>query len=1194
MNSSLTPLLNRLQQTDVQLHLDGLRGSSKALMLALLQQTRGVPMVVVCESYEIAEQFHADLTYFRGRERLHFFPHWDVLPYDNFSPHRALVAERFRTLQALLCGQVDLVVTTPHALMQKLMPRDRFRKAVRRIAVGSTEWKSLGEFVEQLRESGYVAVDTVEDQGEFSWHGAMLDLFPIGSSRPRRLESQAPSGTLEFLTIRPFDVQTQLTGEETVEALELLPASEVLFTVETQKQSRHALSERRRECSPEVFRELDRHLREASSFPGMESLAPLFFGRLETLLDYLPENAQLVFDEEEVIHDRAEHFYSEVFMEYELSLQQERLTLPPEDLFMDHRELRRQATERLRLTLQAEEPREPWGERLRFPFSANRHLREGFRESASVSASGHAVHQLAQWQQQNIPVLLNGRNQTHSDHFRLLLEDLDIESHLASDDQTPRFPWGEALLLGRNAPGTSAFAGTGFPILSGTLSSGFQLRGTDGTTQFALVTEEEVFGEKSRSRRLQRSQVQATAGSLDDLRENDLVVHLDHGIGRYRGLQKIEAAGKAHEFMLITFARDEKVYVPIGKFHLVQKYVNPDGGAVKLHKLGDKAWKKTRTRVAKAVEDIAEELAEIYAKRKARRGIEYAPDDHEMQEFELGFPYEETPDQLEAIEQVKSDMHGSQPMDRLICGDVGFGKTEIAMRAAFKAASQGKQVAILVPTTILAQQHFASFRKRFENTAFLIDVISRFRSTQEQKETLRKLKEQQLDILIGTHRILSQDVQFADLGLLIVDEEQRFGVKHKERIKQFRSEVDVLTLSATPIPRTLHLSLMGIRDLSIINTPPADRMSIRTRLVQANDYIIQEAVGREIRRGGQVFVVHNRVETIYEYGNYLRRILPNVRVAVGHGQMGEQQLEQVMLDFIEGRADVLLATTIIESGLDIPRANTIIVNNADHFGLAQLYQLRGRVGRSNVQAYAYLLVSPEKILSSVARERLQVLQDLNDLGAGFKVASRDLEIRGAGNLLGSEQSGHIASVGLELYTQMVERAVRRLQNEGQMLLEADEIRLNLDHIPQEIPESYIRSTNQRLSLYKALAGLPDEEAVWELRNATENRFGPMPELMLNLFKVAQVRLWSQQQGVALVEYRQHAVRLQLRDPQRINADQLIAWLSEPDCALRYIPENTLEVRNVSADIDDILFELRQLDPLFTSGTNALPLSSQPA
>ncbi len=637
----------------------------------------------------------------------------------------------------------------------------------------------------------------------------------------------------------------------------------------------------------------------------------------------------MVVDEENHITERAEHFYQEVFMEYELSSQQNKLTLSPEALFLTHRELESRLKESAQVYIKSKVPVKK-SERTIFQlqFSDNQSLRTGFEHSKATSAAGHMVQLLQDWSKSGIPIILSAKNQTHADHFQQLLEDLGVESTVAGKEQvTKDCPWPKWL-----EDKTDDGLKEKIPILCGNVSSGFRRLDADGQTQFILLTQEEVFGEKKRSRRLQRSQVQQVAGNLDDLREGDHVVHLDYGIGRYHGLQKITAGGSNNEFMLLIYAREEKVYVPVGKFHLVQKYVNADGTAPKLSKLGEKAWKKTRTKVARAVDDIAEELAQIYAERKARKGFAFAPDDHEMREFELRFPFEETPDQEEVIRSVKEDMETKLPMDRLVCGDVGFGKTEIAMRGAFKAAQQEKQVAILVPTTILAQQHYETFVKRFEDTPFIIEVISRFKTDAEQKNILKRLLEGKIDIIIGTHRLLSTDVKFIDLGLLVVDEEQRFGVKHKEKIKRFRAAVDVLTLSATPIPRTLHMSLMGIRDLSLVNTPPADRRAIRTRLLPVNDYIIQEAVSREIRRGGQVFVVHNRVETIYEYGRYLESILPNIRIAIAHGQMREQNLEKVMLDYIEGRFDVLLSTTIIESGLDIPRANTIIINNAQNFG----------------------------------------------------------------------------------------------------------------------------------------------------------------------------------------------------------------------------------------------------------------------
>ena len=614
------------------------------------------------------------------------------------------------------------------------------------------------------------------------------------------------------------------------------------------------------------------------------------------------------------------------------------------------------------------------------------------------------------------------------------------------------------------------------------------------------------------------------------LHVGDYYVHESFGVCKYLGF----SPGYENSEKVILRFDDGKILLDVkylDKISFFAPRAAEDMRLDSMNKVGK--WKRKKQKSYEKAHEFVESMVDSYAQRDVHinKGLEF--DEELFALFLSSFPYMDTPDQSYVWKNIKKDLCSDRPMHRLLCGDVGFGKTEIAMRGAFKAVQQEKQVAILVPTTILAQQHYQTFSQRFEDTPFIIEVISRFRTEAEQKDILKRLQEGKIDVIIGTHRLLSTDIKYHDLGLLVVDEEQRFGVKHKEKIKRFRAEVDVLTLSATPIPRTLHMSLMGLRDLSLVNTPPADRRAVRTRLLPVNDYIIQEAVSREIRRGGQVFVVHNRVESIYEYGRYLESILPKIRIAIGHGQMKEQQLEKVMLDFIEGRFDVLLSTTIIESGLDIPKANTIIINNAQNFGLSQLYQLRGRVGRSNVQAYAYLLIPAEKILSGVAHERLQVLQDLNDLGAGFKVASRDLEIRGAGNLLGSEQSGQIASVGLELYTQMVDRAVKKLQQADSGLAPED-INVRLDHIDQAIPESYIRSTSQRLSLYKALGTLPTKEDLWDFRNGIENRFGALPESVLNIFRNAEVRLWGQLHGVETIEHDHNRLRIQLKDASRLN------------------------------------------------------------
>ena len=1177
MSVSLQNIIQKIKSGTTVVELQGLSGSSKALVLSMLSsqstwfEKRTKPLIVVCESFDIAEVLLNDLYYYSGRKGIYFFPFWDVLPYDNFSPHKGLISQRFQTLDALLKGEVRILVTTPNAMMQRFMPRDSFQKNT---IIFSSETVGLELNRQKLLSSGYNQVDVVEDHGEFSTHGLIIDVFPLNSQKPVRMEFSEKN---RLLYLKPFDIQTQCTTDAELDTLEILPGNEIIFNKDTINYAHQNLPSFRKECTLEFLKRLKESLRKSQSFPGIESLSPLFYPKPETLFDYLPSDYQLVIDEENNVKKRAENFFQEVFMEYELSSQQNKLTLSPELLFLTNRELELRLENSAKLYLNSK-IQNGQADRLvyQLQFVNNHSLRQGFEKNKATSAAGHMVALLQSWYKSGVPILLSARNQTHADHFQQLLEDLGVETFVAGEQLLPEAcPWLEWL---ENS--SAEKLKKSIPIIIGKVSAGFRKLDAEGGVNFILLTEEEVFGKKTRSRRLQRTQIQQAAGSLDDLLEGDHVVHLDYGIGRYQGLQKISAGGANNEFMQLTYARDEKVYVPVGKFYLVQKYVNADGNPPKLSKIGEKSWKKTRSKVARSVEDIAGELAEIYAERKARKGFAFTTDDTEMHKFELRFPFEETLDQLEVISSVKADMESEMPMDRLVCGDVGFGKTEIAMRGAFKAAQQEKQVAILVPTTILAQQHYETFSKRFEGTPFIIEVISRFRTDAEQKDILKRLHQGKIDVIIGTHRLLSKDIKFNDLGLLVVDEEQRFGVKHKEKIKRFRAAIDVLTLSATPIPRTLHMSLMGLRDLSLVNTPPADRRAVRTRLLPVNDYIIQEAVSREIRRGGQVFVVHNRIESIFEYGNYLESILPNIRIAIGHGQMKEQQLEKVMLDFIEGRFDVLLSTTIIESGLDIPRANTIIINNAHNFGLSQLYQLRGRVGRSNVQAYAYLLVPAEKILSGVAHERLQVLQDLNDLGAGFKVASRDLEIRGAGNLLGSEQSGQIASVGLELYTQMVDRAVKKLQ-QSESGLAPEDINVRLDHIDQTIPESYIRSTSQRLSLYKALGTLPTKEDLWDFRNGIENRFGALPESVVNIFRNAEVRLWGQLHGVETIEHDSNRLRIQVKDASKLNHEKLIEWLCEQETSLSYIPEKTLDYKNVPPEMTAILKGLKKLEKVFT-------------
>jgi transcription-repair coupling factor (superfamily II helicase) len=642
----------------------------------------------------------------------------------------------------------------------------------------------------------------------------------------------------------------------------------------------------------------------------------------------------------------------------------------------------------------------------------------------------------------------------------------------------------------------------------------------------------------ARERARRRPKSAAFTSDLGDLKPGDFVVHVDHGIGRYEGLREVDTAG---EFMLLTFAEEARLYVPLARMDLVQKYNSLGGATPALDRLGGTAWTARKARVRKSVAELADRLLRLYAERKLAKGMAFSPDTHWQREFEDAFEFEETPDQMRAIEEVKRDMEDRQPMDRLLCGDVGYGKTEVAMRAAFKAVADSKQVAVLAPTTVLAFQHWETFKRRMAAFPVRIELLSRFRTAAEQKQVLKDLEAGKVDVLIGTHRLLSKDVRFQDLGLLVVDEEQRFGVAHKERIKELRKEVDVLTMSATPIPRTLHMSLAGLRDMSVIETPPKDRLAIQTVVAPYSEGLVQRAIEEEMARGGQVFFVHNRIETIFTLGVAVQRLVPRARVLVGHGQMNAVELEKAMLKFVRHEADVLLSTTIIENGLDIPNCNTIIVDRADHMGLSELYQLRGRVGRSNVRAYAYLLVPPDAPLSGEARQRLAALREFSDLGAGFRIAALDLEMRGAGNMLGREQHGHIGAVGFDLYVQMLERAVAERKGEAPAAERRATINLGMDI---RIPESYIPGENLRLATYKRIAGISGDAAAEEMRQELEDRFGPLPAGVRNLLEYAVLKGLAEQLQVATVERRGAQVAVRFHEQTALPPEHLVRVVRE--------------------------------------------------
>ncbi len=706
-------------------------------------------------------------------------------------------------------------------------------------------------------------------------------------------------------------------------------------------------------------------------------------------------------------------------------------------------------------------------------------------------------------------------------------------------------------------------------IIQGDISAGFSFP----ELRVTFITEEDIFGRKIRYRSSRRSKLRDILSSFEDLQVGDHVVHVQHGIGKYLGLRRLSIQGFESDFLMILYAGGDKLYVPLDRWKVIQKYVGVEGYTPKIDKLGGDSWERTKERAKKKIREIAKELLDLYTAREVLEGFTFSPDNPLVREFDASFEYEETPDQLAAIEDVKKDMERSKPMDRLVCGDVGYGKTEVAMRAAFKAVLDNKQVALVVPTTLLAQQHYQTFTSRFASFPVIIDVLSRFRTQAEQKRILKELEEGRIDIIIGTHRLLQKDVRFRDLGLVVIDEEQRFGVAHKERLKQLRKMVDVLTLTATPIPRTLQISISGIRNLSIIDTPPEDRLSVKTAIARFDKGLIREVVHRERERGGQVFFVHNRVQSIEKIAQFLKDLLPGVRIAVAHGQMRERDLEDVMEGFIDRKYDLLVTSAIIESGLDIPTANTIIINRADKFGLSDLYQLRGRVGRSIHQAYAYFLVPGEEFLTEEAKKRLKAIQELSELGSGFKLALRDLEMRGAGNLLGGEQSGHIAAVGFELYTQLLEKAVKELK--GEAIKEEVEPTLNL-RVSAYIPEEYIQDSLQRLAIYKRLSSLRGESNLQELSAELADRYGPVPQPVKNLLKVIDIRVLAKEIGISKIDMDGRSVYFTFDENTEVEGERIVALLKEKEGRLRLISPYVLEQILKKEDWEEVYEEIREL------------------
>lgn len=1071
----------------------GLTGASKAWLLSrAFRSDRSRPFLVVLSDQERAESFAADLRFFLGTEEVLFYPSSELLPFEVQTIHPDISARRILFLHSILAAERPFVaVTAAPNLVERVIPKDALIRKVLRIELGSEYPRE--ELLARLHEMGYARMSMVEERGEMSIRGAILDIYP-----PPVPESGNYPVRIEFFgdaveSIRTFDPSTQRSQKELLEVL-ILPARVADLSHGARMRARERLLERVEELGMgrEAWEPLYNRLRDGTDIQGVDALLPLFYERLDTVFDYLPEDTLAAVVDPSAVEAGIKEFSAGVDERSSAA----RSFVRAEELYSDGEAFH--AALRARPLVEIEPLN---GEGIEIETESNLDLRQDITLKKDLSPLRERIRS---WLDHGLSVYLTAHNRAQAERMQELLDGFS----------TSVMKGPEMLQAAARKERASV------NIVEGTLSAGFRL----ASESIVIVTEEEIFGERIRGRRPPSKKLDTFLSQLKDLSEGDFIVHALHGIGIYRGLKRLEFDDTANDFLLIEYRDGDRLYLPVQRMDLVTRYHGVEGRQPEPDKLGGRGWERKKAKVRKAVDRLAGELLRLYAARNAAEGYAFSAPGRLFTEFEAGFEYDETPDQERAIEEVMHDMGLKRPMDRLVCGDVGYGKTEVAMRAAFRAVLDGKQVAVLVPTTVLAQQHYLTFKKRFAPYPVTVAVLSRFRSRTEQMDTLARLREGRVDIIIGTHRLLQKDVVFKDLGLIVIDEEHRFGVRHKERLKGLKKEVDVLTLTATPIPRTLHMSLADIRDLSIINTPPEDRLAITTRIIRFDEGAIREAIEREIKRGGQVFFVHNRVQNIGAMHEYLRTIVagisPDIRIGVAHGQMREGELEKVMLAFVNREYDILLSTTIIESGLDIPAANTIIINRADRFGLAELYQLRGRVGRSNHRAYAYLICPDASTLTAEARKRMEVIRELSELGSGFRIAAYDLEIRGAGELLGARQSGHIAEVGFDMYTQLLEEAVKELR--GEKVIHEPEPEINIK-VSQYIPEEYVPDTRQRINIYKRLATAATRDELAELREELTDRYGTVPQVAENLFDVAALKLALK--SVGAIELVQKAMRL---------------------------------------------------------------------
>jgi transcription-repair coupling factor (superfamily II helicase) len=1193
-------------------------GPARALALAALQRETGKQFAVVVPAQRDLEDWERDLNFWycalRGvaeaKDVVTVLPASESDPYAGGSPHAETLEKRALALWRLARKKQDFVLLTSRALARRtVLPAEVLKAGA---VLRRDEDHSPEDMVEKLIASGYVREDPIGAIGEFSIRGGILDVWPPGRSAPARIEFFGD--TVD--SIREFDPETQLSTVQLAE-IEIPPMREL--AVRPADFREWAARARVRWRDPRFARSLrDRTVfaDEGEDFPGWEWLISLVNEDSVGAFEYL-KDAVLIVDEPVAVENYLASAFQTLADRHAETDAADDLGLAPPELYLTAEELRAgiDAMQRVELralgrtatkidqelALDAEGPKVSVGkERAQrkplflFPHTTGGHSPPLGKSNADETS---ALPGEVEWKAQSV-MRYHGR-----------LPDLasDLIKRHANEQATTIFvmpsrgvaervaeilrEYEVRVRLTSSVDQTDYSAPSDAVVTAGKLSGGFELP----SARLVVHVEGDLFDEAAepalerrttaiKREKKRRARAAAFLSDFRDLKVGDYVVHIDHGIARFGGLVTLDlgptqsstmtglAPATRGEFMLLYYAEEAKLYVPVERLDLVQRYSSAEGHQPTLDRLGGIGWQKTKAKAKRAMRDMADELLRLYAERKLVEGHAFPPDAPWQREFEEGFEYTLTADQETAIEDVKHDMETPTPMDRLLCGDVGYGKTEVAMRAAFKAVMDGKQAAILTPTTVLAYQHFDTFRQRFAPFPVKIELLSRFRSTKEQKDVVKRVEAGEVDVVIGTHRMLSKDVGFRDLGLVVVDEEQRFGVAHKERLKQLKKRVDVLTLSATPIPRTLNMSLSGLRDMSLIETPPSDRLAIQTQVVQSSDAVIKSAIELELSRSGQVFFIHNRVESIETIAALVKRLVPQARMAVGHGQMNEKEMERVMLDFIAYKYDVLVATTIIENGIDIPRANTIIINRADNYGLSQLYQLRGRVGRSSRRAYAYLMIPAEQELSPIARRRLAAIREFSDLGAGFRIAALDLELRGAGNMLGGEQSGHMDALGFDLYTQMLERTVGELR--GEQIEDEPTVSLNLG-VDVAIPESYVADMGQRLRTYKRVSSARDEEALAAIRAETEDRYGRIPEPVEDLFGYARLRQASETVGVVSIDRTREGIAIKLAEKARVAPEKLMELIRVRQGA-SFSPNGVLRLELNEEERDQVLAVARRV------------------